>query len=272
MFNVGSGEKKLIGAAALCVVVVLFGTIAVSQPAQGSVILTYNSTPLSEAAGAIHDPFLGPGSVDYNGTTATMFDDVMVVALDPTYATWVIANVIVEITMEHSFIGDLTIKLESAVGTVVTLVNRPGSGGPDNGSNSGGAGYSANLIYDYPITYSDDPALPADPPLPSAEDIGLDGLGVSLASDDVVGQSNGDWYQPDKDTAAGEGLLSAFDGQLAWGDWTLYLADSAAFDDGHLRQWSLRIELVPIPEPATIVLLLCGGVMMTRHNGRRRRV
>lgn len=178
----------------------------------------------------------------YSGALATMTPSTITVTVAGNERS--ISGVDVTLSLDHTFVGDLTIKLKSPSGTIVTLLNRPGLFTLDNGVQTGGD--DSNFGAGFPITYDDSAG-------DSAED-----MGVSLLDDEVIGDpGNGspDAYVPDAD-GAGNDLLATFNGENANGTWTLYLADSAPGATGALQQWSLRI--TTIPEPATGVLAASG--------------
>jgi subtilisin-like proprotein convertase family protein len=154
----------------------------------------------------------------------------------------VISDVTVTIALDHTFVGDLTIKLQSPSGTIVTLLNRPGLFTADNGVQTGGD--SSNLSASFPITYDD---AASD----SAED-----MGQGLLDNEVIGDpGNGspDTYVPDADGANND-FFATFKGENPNGTWTLYIADSAPGATGALQQWSL--EITTVPEPASGVLAM----------------
>lgn len=49
--------------------------------------------------------------------------------------------------------------------------------------------------------------------------------------------------------------LSVFDGQDAYGDWTLEIFDMASGDIGALDRWELRFEVTDTPEPSSLCYL-----------------
>lgn len=71
-------------------------------------------------------------------------------------------------------------------------------------------------------------------------------------------------YRPD-------GLLSAFDGQDAFGLWTLRVADQAWIDSGSINAWGLSLEgreTGNVPEPASLALVslaLAGAAVARRR-------
>lgn len=136
-------------------------------------------------------------------------------------------TVTVQISAAHSWIGDLTFRLQPPVGGNLTLLNRPGRTGT-------GAGQSDDLQSATPITY-DDAAASAT----TAETMGAGCAGI-------IGVTAGcpDNYTPSPDAAdlpiAGEGTnLAQFTGAQRNGVWTLCAGDSASGDTGTLTSWSL---------------------------------
>jgi subtilisin-like proprotein convertase family protein len=167
-------------------------------------------------------PGLAVGIPDnaYNGTLATMASVPISV---PDSAT--IADLNVTVAMRHTWVGDLTIKLVSPTGTVVTLVSRPGQAeAADNGADPP-FGEPSNLIIASPITYDDSAAN-------SAEDMGttptdLDTNGVNCQTDLICTRA------PDPGAAVA-GNLTTFNGQDTSGTWTLYIGDGGQGDTGSI--------------------------------------
>ena len=68
-----------------------------------------------------------------------------------------------------------------------------------------------------------------------------------------------------------EGLLSAFNGQDAFGTWTLRVTDDAGLDVGSLNSWGLDIEgRTTVPEPSSLAILGIGlaGLATMRRKQR----
>ncbi len=168
-----------------------------------------------------------------------------------------ITDVNVTIAMDHTFVGDLTIKLRSPQGTMVTLLNRPGLPGvPDDGSIIGGD--SSNLSSEFAITYDDN----------AQSGVFSEMMGFGLGSSDFIGDpANGspDNYMPFPDGAEGDLTLSDLHGESASGNWTLYIGDSAAGTTGMLDSWSIELTTIPVPGGFAIL-----GLAALTGNRRRR--
>lgn len=108
--------------------------------------------------------------------------------------------------IDHTFVGNLTLKLTSPSGTQVTLIQRRG-GTREN--------FCSTLL-------DDDAGSPT-----------LD----TITS--VSGSAVGGTFQP-------ESPLAAFDGQSPNGIWVLNVSDNAPNDTGTLRRFSLVLETVPM--------------------------
>ena len=139
----------------------------------------------------------------------------------------IVGDVNVSIASSHSWIGDLTFRLQSPGAEQLTLVNRPGRVGT-------GAGASDDLVVATPIAYDD-----SAPSGTSAESMGAGCAGIIGVT---AGCPNN--YIPAPDAAdtpvGGVGTnLAQFTGDASNGVWTLCVADSAAGDTGTLSSWSL---------------------------------
>lgn len=138
------------------------------------------------------------------------------------------SDVNVSIAATHTWVGDLTFRVQPPSGTNLTLINRPGRTGT-------GAGNSDDLISSTPILYDD-----TAPSGVLAEDQG-DGCAGTIG----VTAGCPDNYIPSPDAAdtpiAGEGAnLAQWNGlNNVVGVWTLCAGDSAGGDTGPLTSWSI---------------------------------
>jgi subtilisin-like proprotein convertase family protein len=164
----------------------------------------------------------------YNGTLESMVSDTILANVT---AGRVVTHVTVEVALDHTWVGDLTIKLRSPAGTVLTLLNRPGSTADDNGPDAP-SGDSSNLNQQTPISFDDRYETEAEE------------MGFGLGDNGVVCATNAlCHFNPSPDTAASAAsFAAAFNGQLANGQWTLLVSDSAFDDTGSWDSWRLQIE------------------------------
>lgn len=167
-----------------------------------------------------------------------------------------IADVNVDLFIEHTWQGDVVVSLIHA-GVTVPLLHRPGD------SQSTGLGFSQDNLGSAIVKFilDDEAASFYDSAAPN---------GLGSVSDpgfpDGIDPSNGNnTWRPYG--ASGATFLSDFDGVDKRGDWTLLVSDRGSGDVGTLVNWSLHI--AAIPEPTSwAVLSWCGLAVL----GRRRHV
>jgi cysteine-rich repeat protein len=128
-----------------------------------------------------------------------------------------------DVGIDHPFVGDLVIKLQSPSGTVTTLLSRPGFEEPDDTGAPDDAGDDSDLVASAPITFH---ALsPAD-----AEQMGeLLSTGTVICEDDPVCT-----FAPNGGAGPGNGLED-FLGESPDGTWTVCVGDAVDKDDGGLH-------------------------------------
>ena len=89
--------------------------------------------------------------------------------------------------------------------------------------------------------------------------------------DDSAGTALTSGSAPVAGTFRPEQLISAFNGENAFGDWILTVKDEFGGDSGDLNSWSLELAGAQVPEPSTFVLLSLGlGLVGFRRWSQRR--
>jgi len=201
------------------------------------------------AAAQVKDPaeidsFISPGGGvaipddGYDGTLGSM-------ACQSTSApAGNVTAVDVDLGVDHSWVGDLTVKVVSPDSSVLTVLARPGlAGGPDDGT--GCCGNNADIINTSPINFDD--ANPTD-----AETMGSAGS--------FVCQDDGECtFFPNPDGAPGTDF-SQFLGASTGGDWQVCVGDSAAGDAGFLIASTVNVT-VTVPTTNRVGLLLLLGLL-----------
>jgi subtilisin-like proprotein convertase family protein len=163
-------------------------------------------------------------------------------------STGIVTSIEVSLVTEGGWNSDLYAYLEHD-GVISVLLNRPGIGDGTGESSSG-----------LNVTFTDS---------------ALGDIHTGLAMEFGVPASG--TYQPDgraADPLEVSGLsprslyLSGFNGQLAGGAWTLFIADVAGGDEAVLKSWSLSVtsEVSAVPEPGGLVPLgaLCAAGLLVR--------
>ena len=132
-----------------------------------------------------------------------------------------VESIHVELEIEHSWVGDLVVELESPAGTVVTLLSRIGF--METGA------------------YCDDEECCGS----SATFLSVNLGDAWPASIETASVPEGD-FSPDAGATGNPGMLSAFSGEGACGTWMLRLHDAAVFDVGALHSWSLDFRALQV--------------------------
>ncbi|MEZ5470430.1 MAG: S8 family serine peptidase [Marinicella sp.] len=161
----------------------------------------------------------------YDGTLASMACETITVA-----GVGSSFGLTVDLALDHTWIGDLVVKLQNPDGDVLGLLSRPGyAEGADDG-NTNSFGDSSNLLATSPLTYSDSSSN-------SAETMG--DVGASSA---VVCQDDGvcDFMPVPDSVAQPPSTLADLLGGTIDGDWNLCVGDSGSFDTGEIDTVTLN--------------------------------
>ena len=186
----------------------------------------------------------------YDGTLASM------ACMSTNVAPGTVAGVDIDVTIDQTWVGDLTIKVVPPGGTeadVLTVMSRPGLVDlADDGT--GCCGDSSNLSGVAGISFAD--GNPSD----------AEQMGATIDSAQFVCTDDGEctfFANPD----SGPGTdFSQFIGQPAGGDWQVCVGDSAGGDAGNLMSASVNVTVgVPTTNKAGLALLLAllaGGSLL----------
>jgi uncharacterized repeat protein (TIGR01451 family) len=135
----------------------------------------------------------------------------------------IITDLNVQVGVDHTWIGDLTMKLVPPSGSpIVTLTNRPGVAGA-------GFGDSSNLVSSATLTFDDEAS---DNP---------ETMGNTIGDAQFVCQDDARCTYITNADAEAAGTLAAFDGSNASGTWQFCVGDSAAADTGQICSATLQI-------------------------------
>ncbi len=183
-------NKRILGWAALTLMV---GTLASAQESKdGSSVVGAVETP--EGCAAVTDD-------GYNGTLGSM------TCLTVAGPNQVISDVNVGVTMTHTWVGDIVLKLVSPSAQVLTLMSRPGLvEAADDGTNC--CGSSADVLSSSLVTFDDE---------------------AGTSAESFVGAAGS--YIPAPGAGPGTNLAQ-YDGQNAMGNWQVCMGDSAGGDPG----------------------------------------
>jgi subtilisin-like proprotein convertase family protein len=153
-------------------------------------------------------------SVVYNGSPSTMLQsDVAVTGVTGTS----VVGISVDVTITHTWIGDLTLKLVSPDGDTLTLMSQAGT------AETADAGSCSGTSSDWTgetVTFVDGGATDAEV---------------------MVGPPSGTYFpSPGITSYPTQDFASLFGGTMN-GTWSLFVGDGCSGDDGTLDQWSITI-------------------------------
>ena len=184
----------------------------------------------------------------YNGTLASMANSTIDASTIP--AGRAVTDVSVQVAINHTWVGDLTVKLLGPTGVLLTMVERPDGDDASNNSGDNGAddplGDSSNVSASFPLSFGD--AYSQNP----------ENMGLGVVNAATVCQHDGRChFKPNRDTAVGETSFAAFDGELASGIWRLLIGDGSPDGvDGTFVSWTITIK-------HALPLNACGGEPFT---------
>ena len=158
----------------------------------------------------------------YDGTLDSMACASLEIVDNDDGINWV-QDVTVELGLMHPWAGDLTIKVESPVGTVLTLMSRPNfAESADDGE--GCCGTPTNFVPNFPVSFND--AFANNPEMM---------VGLDICKDD-----NKCEFYPNPDTGPGV-AFSDFAGEPAIGTWRVCVGDSVNMDMGAFNSVALTV-------------------------------
>ncbi len=178
------------------------------------VVITDQDTPLEDGM--------------YDGTLETTICFQHMFAEDPDGLNFV-GDIEFRVGIDHTWLGDLTIKLESPKGTLLTLLSRAGPVMlPDDGT--GCCGDDSNLNSEFPITFRDSAFIMAH------------AMGATIGDHQVVCKDDNQCaFKPAP--AAGPGTdFTDFRGEDVAGTWWVCVGDSTKGDGGVVNNLSLTID------------------------------
>lgn len=158
-------------------------------------------------------------------------------------------NLIINMTTQHTWLGDITFTLQSPTGTQVQIMRRQGASGVGN---SGDMQVGLHTFVDN--------GTGANMPFTNTA--------TNMAGGTVWNRSN-NAASTQIIPAVNPNTYASFAGQVVNGTWTLFALDSAGGDVGVVGDWSMNITLTAIPEPGSLALLSVFGLVGL---ARRRRV
>lgn len=175
----------------------------------------------------------------YDGSLASMLCDAIDASSIPAGAT--VDSVDIQTAIDHTWIGDLVVKLVSPDGSELGVLSRVGFSEPaDDGT--GCCGSSAQMDAAFPLSFFD--TAPND----------AETMGAGLAGSEAVcrdGAQLCDFFPNPDSVATPPANFAGFAGEEASGNWTLCVGDSVADDVGTFQSWTININFtggVP-PEP-----------------------
>lgn len=189
---------------------------------------TLDFTPPPVRGGAIPIP-----DDTYDGTLASM------ACMSFSGPNGVVTDMSATLAIDHTWVGDLVVKVVAPDNTVLTLVSRPGfAETADDGT--GCCGDSSDMSATAPVTFINGGAT-------SGED-----MGATITGTQIVCQDDGLCdYAPAPDTGPGTDF-NDFIGMDAAGTWQICVGDSAGGDTGQIAPGT-ALNITAVIPPAAII-------------------
>ena len=200
------------------------------------------STAMADFTSDSSNPFITITDNAYNGTLGSMVSD----SISVTGHTGgnLVSLITVDITLSHTWTGDLVIALGTPNGQILGLVSRPGF--DEVGDGTGCCGNNGDWFSGASASFFD---------------------GGANSGESLFNVSGGETFfaAPEATVAflGSEPDFAALNGQLANGSWTLYVGDAAGGDVGVFESWTINI--TSIPAPGALALLGMAGLVSRRR-------
>ena len=207
-----------------------------------AVVCLCTSTAMADFTSDTSNPFITITDDGYDGTLGSMVSDSIFVTGHT--AGNIVSLITVDITLAHTWTGDLIIALGTPNGQILGLVSRPGFA--EVGDGSGCCGNNGDWFRGASANFSDAGSVSGE-----------------LLFDVFGGET---FFAAPEATVAFLGSVADFaalNGQLANGSWTLYIGDAAAGDQGTFESWTINI--TSIPAPGALALLGMAGLVSRRR-------
>jgi subtilisin family serine protease/subtilisin-like proprotein convertase family protein len=211
-----------------------------TSASSGALTANHASLSVSGSDSFTSTPAVAIPDNGYNGTLSSMACDTIDASSIP--RNNVVTDISVELAAAHTWVGDLTVKMQSPTGTILALVERPQGDGSANAPGENGTsspfGDSSNLSIAFPLSFND--TFSHDP-----EHMGL---GISNTQNVCEHDGRCEFFpNPDQALLVGNSVenFASLSGEKASGDWKLCMGDSAGGDVGTFQEWTLTIAHTP---------------------------
>ncbi len=190
------------------------------------------------------DTLAGPLDIPddgHDGTLGSFVTDTITVTGHTSVPGLVISDISVDIAVTHTWIGDLTLMLQTPDGSFVGLMSRPGFAEVGDGSGCCG---------------------PGDDWVGQTENWSVGGT-VDAETMTGAGLDVGTAWAANPDSMVGIGSVASMSDLLGGspnGDWTLWASDSVAADAGTIDGWSITVTSVAVPEPTAAIFIGLGAL------------